>query len=231
MRRAPASSAQRLASLPAPPHKAIMDALGQALTFLDYGAVAVFGASGALAAARRKHDIITFGFFAAVTGVGGGTLRDLLIDAPVFWVARPEYIVVCLVAALAIWVLGWGQGRERLLLWLDALGMAAYAVVGALKATSLGVPPVSAIIMGVLTATFGGVTRDVLAHEPSILLRRELYVTPALLGSGVFVGLNALDLPVMVSGVMGFLTAFAVRSGAILFGWQMPGFPGRSPPE
>ncbi len=208
-----------------------MDALGQALTFLDYGAVAVFGASGALAAARRKHDIITFGFFAAVTGVGGGTLRDLLIDAPVFWVARPEYIVVCLVAALAIWVLGWGQGRERLLLWLDALGMAAYAVVGALKATSLGVPPVSAIIMGVLTATFGGVTRDVLAHEPSILLRRELYVTPALLGSGVFVGLNALDLPVMVSGVMGFLTAFAVRSGAILFGWQMPGFPGRSPPE
>ncbi len=208
-----------------------MDPLAATLTVLDYAAVAVFGASGALAAARRKHDIITFGFFAAVTGVGGGTLRDLLIDAPVFWVARPEYIVVCLVAALAIWVLGWGQGRERLLLWLDALGMAAYAVVGALKATSLGVPPVSAIIMGVLTSTFGGVTRDVLAHEPSILLRRELYVTPALIGAGVFVGLNALDLSLFVSGIMGFLAAFTVRAGAILFGWRMPGFPGRAPPD
>lgn len=207
-----------------------MDPLAATLTVLDYAAVAVFGASGALAAARQKHDIITFGFFAAVTGVGGGTLRDLLIGAPVFWVARPEYIVVCLVGALAIWLLGWGQGRERLLLWLDALGMAAYAVVGALKATSLGVPPFSAVIMGVLTSTFGGVIRDVLAHQPSILLRRELYVTPALIGATVFAVLHGLDLPLAVSGTMGFLAAFAVRAGAILLGWQMPGFPGRAPP-
>lgn len=208
-----------------------MDPLAATLVVLDYAAVAVFGATGALAAARRKHDIITFSFFAAVTGVGGGTLRDLLIGAPVFWVARPEYILVCLAAAGAIWVLGWGHGRERLLLWLDAVGMAAYAVVGALKAVSLGVPPVSAVIMGVLTATFGGVSRDVLAHEPSVLLRRELYVTPALIGAGVFVGLDALDLPLLVSGTVGFAAAFAVRAGAILFGWQMPGFPGRTPPE
>jgi uncharacterized membrane protein YeiH len=207
-----------------------MDPLAATLTVLDYAAVAVFGASGALAAARQKHDIITFGFFAAVTGVGGGTLRDLLIGAPVFWVARPEYIIVCLVGALAIWLLGWGQGRERLLLWLDALGMAAYAVVGALKATSLGVPPFSAVIMGVLTSTFGGVIRDVLAHQPSILLRRELYVTPALIGAAVFVVLHGISLPLAVSGTMGFLAAFAVRAGAILLGWQMPGFPGRAPP-
>jgi uncharacterized membrane protein YeiH len=208
-----------------------MDGLAASLTGLDYAAVAVFGASGALAAARAKHDIITFGFFAAVTGVGGGTLRDLLIDAPVFWVARPEYLVVCLAAAVAVWIFGWGQGRERLLLWLDALGMAAYTSVGAMKAVSLGAPPFTAVVMGVLTATFGGVLRDVLAHEPSVLLRRELYVTPALAGAIAFVGLNALAVPLFVAGLGGFLVAFSIRAGAILFGWQMPGFPGRAPPE
>jgi uncharacterized membrane protein YeiH len=209
-----------------------MDALPATLVVLDYAAVAVFGASGALAAARRGHDIITFGFFAAVTGVGGGTLRDLLIGAPVFWVGRPEYLVVCLAAAGAVWIFGWGLGRGRLLLWLDALGMAAYAVVGALKAASLGVPPLSAVVMGVLTATFGGIIRDVLAEEPSVLLRRELYVTPALLGAAVFVGLDALAVPTAVTGLAGFVTAFAIRGGAILFGWRMPGFPGhRAPPK
>src|SRR5437764_14664646 len=111
-----------------------MDVLAPALSVLDYAAVAVFGATGALAAARRKHDIVAFGFFAAVTGVGGGTLRDLLIGAPVFWVGRPAYLVVSLAAALAIWLFGWGRRGKRILTWLDALGLAAYAVVGALKA-------------------------------------------------------------------------------------------------
>ena len=205
-----------------------MDRLGALLAFLDYAAVAVFAATGALAAARRKHDIITFGFFAAVTGVGGGTLRDLLIDAPVFWVERPAYLVVCLAAAAGVWLLGWGRRGERLLLWLDALGMAAYAVVGALKAYSLGIPPLACVVMGVLTSTFGGVIRDVLAHEPSVLLRRELYVTPALVGAAAFMGLAAFGVP--VAGAVGFVSAFVVRAGAILFGWSLPAFPGRAPP-
>jgi uncharacterized membrane protein YeiH len=160
-----------------------MSALVLGLTWLDYAAVAVFGATGALAAARRNHDIVTFGFFAAVTGVGGGTLRDLLIGAPVFWVDRPAYVLACLAAALAVWLFGVGRWREQTLLWLDALGMAAYAVVGAAKAGSLGAPPFSAVVMGVLTATFGGIIRDVLAGEPSVLLRREVYVSAALLGA------------------------------------------------
>jgi uncharacterized membrane protein YeiH len=206
-----------------------MDGLTLSLTFLDYAAVAVFGATGALAAARRKHDIVTFGFFAAVTGVGGGTLRDLLIGAPVFWVGRPEYLVVCLAAATAVWVVGPRRFRLRILTWLDAVGMAAYAIVGALKAVSLGVPAVSAVVMGVLTATFGGVIRDILAHEPSVLLQRELYVTPALLGAGAFVLLGLVGAPLLAAGLVGFAIAFLIRAGAILWRWSLPGFGGPAP--
>ncbi|WP_395670622.1 trimeric intracellular cation channel family protein [Phenylobacterium sp.] len=207
-----------------------MDRLALGLSILDYAAVAVFAASGALAAARKKHDIVTFAFFAAVTGVGGGTLRDVLIDAPVFWVARPTYIVVCLGAAVAIWFAGWGRGRERLLLWVDALGGGAYTIVGALKATSLGLPPLTAVVMGVLTGTFGGVLRDILAHEPSILLKRELYVTPALVGSSLFVILFELGIGGLTASIAGIVAAFLLRAGAIVFGWALPGFPGRAPP-
>jgi uncharacterized membrane protein YeiH len=203
-----------------------MDRLTATLAVLDYAAVAVFGATGALAAARRKHDIVTFGFFAAITGVGGGTLRDLLIGAPVFWVGKPAYIIVCLLAAAAVWIVGPRRFRGRILIWLDALGMAAYAVVGALKATSLGVPPFSAVLMGVLTATFGGVIRDVLAHEPSVLLQRELYVTPALAGAATFVALGLVGMPTTPAGIAGFVTALSIRSGAILWKWSLPGFGG-----
>lgn len=203
-----------------------MDHLDAALFWLDYAAVAVFGATGALAAARRKHDIITFGFFAAITGVGGGTLRDLLIGAPVFWIQRPGYIVACLAAAAVIWLLGGRGWRFRALLWLDALGMAAYAVVGAAKALSLGVHPFTAVIMGVLTTAFGGVVRDVLAEEPNLLLRREIYITAALLGASVFAVLQTLGAPFWPAGIAGFAAAFALRAGAILFGWSLPGFMG-----
>lgn len=209
-----------------------MDAIANALFWLDYAAVAVFGATGALAAARQRHDIVTFGFFAAVTGVGGGTLRDLLIGAPVFWVQRPGYVLVCLAAAVAVWVLGpGGQGRRRVLLWLDALGMAAYCVVGAAKAAAIGAPPFSAMVMGVLTACFGGVIRDVLAHEPSVLLRREIYVTCAAVGAGTFVVLQMVGVGGTPAGLAGFTVAFAVRAGAILWNWSLPGFPASKAPD
>lgn len=208
-----------------------MEGLDAIFVWLDYAAVFVFGASGALAAARRKHDIVTFAFFAAVTGVGGGTLRDLLIDAPVFWVARPQYLLAPLAAALAVWVFGAGRARLAILNWLDALGLSAYAIVGAAKALAFGVPPGAAVVMGVLTATFGGVLRDVLAEEPSVLLKREIYVSAALVGAAVFVGGLALGLAEVPASLAGFAAAFAVRAGAIVFGWALPGFPGRASPD
>jgi uncharacterized membrane protein YeiH len=198
-----------------------------ALVLADFAAVFVFAATGALAAARRGHDIVTFGFFAAVTGVGGGTLRDVLLSAPVFWIDRPAYILVSLTAALVIWIFGAGRFRLALLLWLDALGMAAYAVFGAAKALSYDVPAFTAVVMGVLTATFGGVLRDVLAGEPSVLLRREIYVTAALLGATVFV-LCTLVMSVWAAAAVGFVAGFGLRSAALARGWSLPPFAGRA---
>ena len=204
-----------------------MPSLPLLLTLLDYAGVAVFAATGALAAARRGHDPVTFGFFAAVTGVGGGTLRDLLLGAPVFWINQPAYIAMTIAAALLIWTAGQKAAeRGSALLWLDALGLAAYAVLGADKALLLGAPPLTAIVMGVLTAAFGGIIRDVLAHEPSVLLRREIYITAALAGAAVFVLLKLAGAPEILAPAAGFAVALALRAGALARGWSLPGWPG-----
>ena len=171
--------------------------------------------------------MIGFLFLASVTGIGGGTLRDVILGAPVFWVERPSYLAVCLAAGAIIWVFGAGEFRARLLVWLDAFGMAAYSVVGAAKATDYGAPHLTAIVMGVMTATCGGIIRDVVAHEPSVLLRREIYITAALLGASVFAVLHYLGVAAFVAGLAGFAAALALRACAIQFRWALPGFPAR----
>lgn len=193
---------------------------------LDFAGVAVFAATGALAAAREKHDLVTFAFFAAVTGVGGGTLRDLLIGAPVFWVQDWRYMAVCLAGALAVWLLGVGPWRFRALLWLDALGLGAYGVMGAAKAAAYGVSPLICIVMGALTATFGGVIRDLLAGQPSILLRREITISAALLAATLFVGLQWAGLGLWPAAGIATVAGFTLRAGALTWGWSLPGFPG-----
>ena len=195
------------------------------LSALDFAGVAVFAATGALAAAREKHDLVTFAFFAAITGVGGGTLRDLLIGVPVFWVQDWRYIAVCLVAALAIWLLGWRDWRFRALLWLDAVGLAAYGVMGAAKAMTVGAPPLICVVMGTLTACFGGVIRDLLAGQPSILLRREIAVSAAILAATVYVVLRSVEAERWLAAGVAMTLGLALRAGALRWGWSLPGFP------
>lgn len=197
---------------------------------LDYAGVAVFAATGALAAARRGYDIVTFAFFAAITGIGGGTLRDLLIGAPVFWVSSAGYVAVCIAVAGLVWAFGERLARFRSIAWLDAVGLAAYCVIGASKAADWGMPPLVAVVMGVLSATFGGVVRDVLAGEPSVLLRKEIYVTAAVAGAGLFVLVRLINLPDGLAVALGVAAAFGLRAGALAWGWRLPGFGGAAEP-
>ncbi|HVF82643.1 MAG TPA: trimeric intracellular cation channel family protein [Sphingomicrobium sp.] len=201
----------------------------QALILLDLFGIAVFAISGALLAAERRQTLVTFIFFAVVTGVGGGTIRDLLIGAPVFWMHSNIVLIICIGAALLVWFAS-GRLTNQAVLWFDALGLGAYATYGAAKAAAFGVAPVPAFAMGVLTACAGGIIRDVLAGEPSVIMRPELYVTAAALAAGLFVGLALLGLSVPLAALLGALAGFGLRGLAIGRGWSLPAYqdqPGR----
>jgi uncharacterized membrane protein YeiH len=195
-----------------------------AIELLDYFGIAVFAVSGALLAAEKRQTLVTFIFFAVATGVGGGTLRDLLIGAPVFWVHSNATLLICIGAALLVWFASRRRFAGTALLWFDAAGLAAFATYGAAKALALGVAPVPAFGMGVLTACAGGIIRDVLAGEPSILMRPELYVTAAALSAGLLVGLTVLGMGGWVAVAIAAAAGFALRGLAIARGWSLPAY-------
>jgi uncharacterized membrane protein YeiH len=197
---------------------------GAILWLLDLAGVAVFAISGALVAAARRQTLVTFIFFAVVTGVGGGTARDLFIGAPVFWIEENRTLLICVGAALLVWCLPARLWRGQALLWFDAVGLAAYATFGAAKGVSYGVAPLPAMAMGVLTACLGGIIRDVLAGEPSILMRAELYVTAAALSAAAMVGLLTVGMEPTLAGPIAACGGFGLRAGAIVRGWKLPAY-------
>jgi uncharacterized membrane protein YeiH len=206
-----------------------------AIQLLDYAGVAVFAATGALAASRKQLDIIGFLFLACVTGIGGGTFRDVILNIPVFWVGNRDYVLICAVVAVVVFFAAHRvESRYKWLLWLDAVGLAAFAVMGAAKGLAITGSPVVAVITGMLTATFGGILRDLLAGEPSVLLRKEIYVTAALAGAAIFTLADLAGLPTPAAALLSFVAALAVRGGAIRYGWSLPTYrsrPGRRPED
>ncbi|KPL53342.1 hypothetical protein ABB55_14890 [Prosthecomicrobium hirschii] len=203
---------------------------------LDWAGLVVFAVTGALVASRKQMDIVGFALLATVTGIGGGTLRDLVLGlAPVFWVRQPAYLLVCVgVAAAVFFTAHLPQSRYRILLWLDAVGMAVFAVTGAEIALAARAGPVIAVAMGVATATFGGIIRDVLGGEVPVILSREIYATAALCGASLYVVCDALGTAPPVAAVLGFAVAFLLRAAAMARGWSLPRYRprrGRTPEE
>jgi uncharacterized membrane protein YeiH len=195
---------------------------------VDLLAAAVFSVTGALVASRKQMDLVGFLWLGVVTGVGGGTVRDLLIGAPVFWVRAPSPVIACLLAALAVYFTAHHlTSRYRAIVWLDALGLALVTIAGTAKALDAGTGALVAVVMGVITGAVGGIIRDVLGHEPSIILRREIYVTAAMLGAVLFVVLTALGVERLLAGSIGGLAVFAVRGLAIAYGWSLPTYRAR----
>ncbi|HRN53924.1 MAG TPA: trimeric intracellular cation channel family protein [Gemmatimonadaceae bacterium] len=191
----------------------------------DILAAIVFAVSGALVASRKGLDFMGFMWLGAITGIGGGTVRDLILGVPVFWVQNPVFISVCLGAAMAMhFVAPLVESRYQALLWFDAFGLALVSVAGTAKAHELGASAVVAIAMGAVTGTVGGMIRDTLGHVPSVLLRHEIYITASVLGAGLFIVLRDLGVERSVAMTAGFALTFVVRGLAIRYHWTLPVF-------
>ncbi len=206
------------------------------LAALDLFSVVVFAVTGALVASRKEMDVFGFSLLGTVTGVGGGSLRDVLLgQTPVFWVKEPVYILLCVAASVVVFFTAHiPASRYRVLIWLDSVGLSLVAVLGAERGLDAGTGPTVAIVMGVISATFGGIIRDILGAESPIVLRKEIYVTAALMGAAIYVAAVALGADKLIATIVGFTACFVVRALAIIYRWSLPPYKsrrGRGPDE
>lgn len=200
--------------------------------FLDFASVFVFALTGALVASRAQLDIVGFVFMASLTATGGGTLRDVILDRdPVFWVGEPSYLgVACAAAVLIFFTAHLAESRYRWLLWLDAAALSVAVPAGVGVALAEAQPAPIVLLMGVMTGTFGGLLRDIVANEvPLVLKQGELYASAAFAGSGA--ALIALSVgagnPAALVAAAG--ATFALRAGSLVFGWKLPVYRARPP--
>jgi len=199
---------------------------------LDHASVLVFALTGALVASRSQLDLVGFIFIAALTAVGGGTVRDLILGRdPVFWVAAPQFVLLAAGAAVAVFFTAHLlESRYRAILWLDACALAVAVPAGVGVALALGHGPVIVVIAGVVTGTLGGLMRDVVCNEvPLVLKQGELYLSAAFGGAVaalVFTALGAPGLPALLA--CGVVT-FGLRAGSLGFGWRLPVYRPRPP--
>lgn len=202
----------------------------QIVLYGDYLGTFIFALTGGLAAAEKRLDLGGFFLLAFVTGVGGGTTRDVLLNRDsIFWIESPNYIFICLVGALITFF--WAASFQRLhkaLVWSDALGLAIFSVIGAGIALREGAAPIVAVLMGAVTATGGGVIREVLRNELPIVFHREIYISAAVAGGATLVGLYHLGMNPWVAVIIGFLAAFALRAWGIAYDKHLPVYKPRS---
>jgi uncharacterized membrane protein YeiH len=191
---------------------------------LDWLGVVAFTITGALVASRNQMDAVGFVMLGTVTGIGGGTIRDVLLDVhPILWIEHPQYLAVCIAVSLVLFFSAHRlHSRMRMILWADAIGLALFATVGAERATAAGASALVAVVMGVITACFGGIVRDLLGQTRSIIFSYEIYVTAAMGAATVFALLHFLGLQREIAVLAGVATGLVLRAGALLWGWSLP---------
>lgn len=203
-----------------------------ALALLDYTSVLIFALTGALVASRSQLDIVGFAFVACLTAVGGGTVRDVLLDRnPVFWIGNPGYILIACAAALLIFVTAHlVESRYRWLLWLDSFALAVAVPAGVGLAIVMGQSAPITVIMGIVTGCMGGLLRDVVCNEvPLVLKQGELYVTAAFSGSLAAAATFEFTHNTFVALTGCAMLTWVLRAGSLAFGWRLPTYRSRPP--
>lgn len=196
------------------------------LFWLDIFGIVVFALSGALMAGRYQLDPFGVVVLAAVTAIGGGTIRDMILNTPVFWVEQSYYLSIITVTALLtiIFIRKPKLVPKRFLLIADAFGLALFAVVGTEKAMSLGAPIAAAVVLGTITAVAGGMIRDVLCNVIPMILRQEIYATAAMLGSVLFALLHWWGVTATTATLIAVSGALILRLAAIYWKLSLPAF-------
>lgn len=195
------------------------------LYLLDLIGVAVFAVSGVLVAGRKQFDLLGVAVIATVTAIGGGTIRDVLLDRhPVFWIRDPTYLLVILLAAtLTLLYIRVRRPPRISLLIADAIGLALFTIIGAQIAEERSLPGIIVVLMGTITGTAGGLLRDVLSAEVPLLLRQaDLYATAAIAGATAYLLLQAAGLEQTNAALVGVATVVALRLAAILWRLRLP---------
>ncbi|MDJ0918447.1 MAG: trimeric intracellular cation channel family protein [Woeseiaceae bacterium] len=194
------------------------------LFVLEMLGTAAFAISGALAAARKGMDI--FGFFelALVPAVGGGTMRDVILDRhPVFWIDDVRYVAVALAAAVIVYFSFYRPGgRQQVLIWMDAMGLALFATLATRICLEFETGAVVAVMLGVASAVTGGMIRDIICNEIPLILTREIYATAAFVSSVTFVGLDFFGIDSTIALSVAVIAGFTVRGLSIVFDWTLP---------
>lgn len=198
------------------------------LQFADYMGLIVFALSGAVVAVRKNMDIFGIIFLAFLPAIGGGTLRDLLLDLPVFWLTDGYAIILIILSAIFVFFFYNHVRNFKPLRWADAAGMSLFTVTGAAKAYALDFGFLIVVIMGTLTACAGGLIRDVITNEEPLLLKTDIYATAAILGASVYYAGMYTGFSQTFSVFAGILAAFVLRSLAIIFKLSLPQAIGKS---
>jgi len=199
--------------------------LATILNSLDLLGTVVFAITGLLAARRKQLDLFGAIVIAMVTAIGGGTLRDLIIDVPVFWTQQDIYIYVVVISALMLFFLArYRRLPIKLLLFLDALGLAVFTVIGTQKAMALGFSDPIAIMTGIMTGVVGGIIRDVLVGEVPLVFRKEIYATASFIGASVFLLLEHLGFSIDLAVIVAIIITLLIRVLAIVFNIELPVF-------
>jgi uncharacterized membrane protein YeiH len=209
--------------------EATEEVLGVLQTGLEYAGTVAFAISGALVAGRKRMDVAGVVALACIVGVGGGTIRDVLLgQTPVFWVRSPAFVLVAAITALLTiplhryGAIGWGE-RFHIIRMSDAAGMALFVVISASVAIEVGASPISAAIVGVIGGIGGGIIRDVLANQvPDVLHNGEFYATAAFIGALLYVGLLELDADPTAVFWIPILVIFGIRVVSLHRGWGVP---------